>query len=144
LVRTISALLALAVTLSASTSGANPETGDWINSLSGSAVLQLGFNQTAVFTIVGTTDSRAIAVEAPTADICFDPDTGGVAGSARVSIYRAVNPATVTLNGSILLPPVPTDNSDCLEAVRGVYWAEVTTGPTGGEVAVVSITTRSN
>lgn len=123
---------------------ANPESGQWIHWLSGAPVAILGFNETAVFTISGSTDSQAIAVEAPSADLCFDPDKTGAAGSARITVYRAVDPATVTLNGSIALPPVPTDNSDCLQLVRGVYWAEVTTAPTGGEVAVVAIATRSN
>jgi hypothetical protein len=123
---------------------ANPETGEWIDSRKGVAIEVLGFHQTAVFTLSGGTDSELIAVEAPSADLCFDPDKTGAAGSARVSVYRLVDPATATTNASILLPPVPSDNSDCLALVRGLYWVEVTTAPTGGEVGVVSINTRSN
>lgn len=122
---------------------ASPESGVWVNASSGDVDTLVEFGDTVVFTLSGGTDSTLVTVTTTAADLCFDPDTGGSAGSARISVYRPVNPATATINGSILLPSQPVDNSDCVQLVRGTYWVEVTTAPTGGEVAVVSITGRN-
>ena len=80
----------------------------------------------------------------PLADLCFDPDTAGAAGAARISVYRIITPTVATINGSILLPTIPVDNSDCTQLVRGLYWVEVTTGPGGGETPVVTVSGRSS
>lgn len=131
------------VAVASGPAAASPESGVWINASDGSADTLVEYGDTVVFTLSGGTDSTLVTVTTTAADLCFDPDTGGSAGSARISVYRPVNPATATINGSILLPSQPVDNSDCVQLVRGTYWVEVTTAPTGGEVAVVSITGRN-
>lgn len=136
--------IALAILPFAWPAAAAPETGVWTNTSDGSADRWVEFGDTIRFAISGTTDSALFTVTTSAADLCFDPDTGGSAGSARISVYRPVNPDVATINGSILLPTVPTDNSDCIVLVRGTYWVEVTTGPTGGELAVVTVTGRSD
>lgn len=140
-------LLASAVAVLATSpdvSRADPETGEWTDAQSGNVDRTVDFNETIRYAIAANTDSKLFKVVTPLADLCFDPDTLGVAGTARVSVYRVIEPATTTINGSILLPAVPTDNSDCLEIVVGTYWVEVTAGPTGGETPVVTVTGRSS
>ena len=143
-VRVLFLTLALWALLPAPRAGANPETGPWLNLASGAADRLLEFGETLSFAITSTTDSQTFTSAMPQADLCFDPDLGGAAGAARITVYRAVNPAVPTINGSIILPTIPTDNSDCTVIVNGTYWVEVTTGPAGIETPVVTVTARSN
>ena len=123
---------------------ANPESGPWLNVVTGAVDTVVDLDESIQYTITSNTDSVAFSVRSPRADVCFDPDTGGATGTARVTVYRSVTPTTVTLNGAIPIT-VPSDNSDCVVIVRGAgYWIETTAGPTGGEVAVVTVTGRSN
>lgn len=122
---------------------ADPETGEWTDVQSGAIDRTVDFNETIRYAITANTDSKLFKVVTPVADLCFDADTLGIAGSARVSVYRVIEPATTTINGSILLPTVPIDNSDCVVLVVGTYWVEVTAGPTGGETPVVTVTGRT-
>lgn len=135
--------LASAILLGSLAAGANPESGAWTNALTGALDDTVNFDETVQFSITSTTDSALVNVTTPIADLCFDPDTSGAAGAARISVYRVVTLSAPTINGSILLPSVPTDNSDCLEIVRALYWVEVTTGPGGGETPIVTISGRS-
>lgn len=135
--------LALCALLGSWVASANPESGPWTNALTGQLDDTLNFDETLQFSITSATDSALVNVTTPIADLCFDPDTVGAAGAARISVYRVVTLSAPTINASILLPSVPTDNSDCLEIVRALYWVEVTTGPSGGEFPIVTISGRS-
>lgn len=138
------AVAAVLLTCYAVTAPANPESGQWLNVVTGVADAVVDLDESIQYTITGNTDSIAFSVKSQRADVCFDPDTGGLAGSTRVTLYRSVIPSTVTLNGAVPIT-VPSDNSDCVVIVRGTgYWIETTAGPTGGEVAVVTVTGRSN
>lgn len=123
---------------------ANPQTGPWVDAGTGAPADVVNYDQTIQFSITSATDSATFSVATPYADLCFDPDTLGSAGSARISVYRVILLDQPTIDGSILLPTVPVDNSDCLQLVRAVYWVEVTTGPTGGETPVVTVSGRSS
>lgn len=122
---------------------ANPGAGVWKDSITGLADSIVYNDETSTFSIVDATESGLLIVGSPKADLCFDPDTGGSAGAARITAYRLVNPSVPTINGSIAIT-VPSDNSDCVVLVRGTYWVEVTAAPTGAEAAIVSVTGRSN
>lgn len=122
----------------------NPETGQWYNTRSAELDDTINFDETIQYTITANTDSALFNVTTPVADLCFDPDTSGAAGATRISVYRVVSLSAVTINASILLPSVPTDNSDCLQLVRALYWVEVTTGPSGGETPVVTVSGRAS
>lgn len=137
-------LLVAAVLILPAAALANPETGPWFNATSGAPDDTVNFDETIRFSLSGGTDSAIFNVTTPYADLCFDPDTAGAAGSARISVYRIISLDAATINGSILLPTVPIDNSDCLQLVRALYWVEVTTAPTGGEAAVVTVSGRSS
>lgn len=136
-------LSAILLTIWIGAASANPESGQWVNAVTGQADDTVNFDETVQFAITSTTDSALVNVTTPVADLCFDPDTLGAAGAARISVYRVVTLSAVTINASILLPSVVTDNSDCLEIVRALYWVEVTTGPGGGEAPIVTISGRS-
>lgn len=135
--------LALIALLGSAPAKANPESGAWTNALTGAPDDTVNFDETVQFAITSGTDSALVNVTTPIADLCFDPDTLTAAGAARISVYRVVTLSAVTINASILLPSVPIDNSDCLELVRALYWVEVTTGPSGGETPLVTISGRS-
>lgn len=136
--------LLLAALLAASPALADPQTGAWENAVTGEEDRVLEFGETIVFPFGNATDSTTFTSVMPKADLCFEPNTLGAGGAARISVYRVVVPSIPTINASILLPSVPIDSSDCLEIVNGTYWVEVTTGPGGGEAAVVAVTARSN
>jgi hypothetical protein len=138
------ALAAGLLFLSARGADADPGAGPWVNTVTGAADTVVNFDEQLRYSITDATESQLFSVTTPKADLCFDPHTGATGGAARVSVYRPVNPATATINGSILLPAVPSDNSDCIVLVRGLYWVEVTTGPGGGETPVVTVTGRGN
>lgn len=142
--RVCSVLELLCVFLAASLAVANPETGVWQDGRTGDEDNVVNPGESIKFAITSATDSTLFYVRTPLADLCFDPDTGGTGGAARISVYRPVDPQVATINGSILVPSIPIDNSDCVQIVNGVYWVEVTTGPSGGEAAVVTVTGRSS
>lgn len=122
---------------------ANPETGAWVNSFNARPDSNVEVGDTIQFDVADGTDSALFVVSSGLADLCFDPDVGGSSGAARVTLYRTVDPHVATINGSVPIS-VPIDNSDCVEIVPGTYWVEVTTGPSGGETAVVTVTGRGN
>lgn len=136
-------VFAIGLVLNSGSSKADPGAGAWVDLFTGAARSVINFDESIRFTITSAAESAAFTVDTPYADLCFDPDTGGSAGSARVTAYRIVNPTVRTINASIPIT-VPSDNSDCAQLVRGIYWVEVTVGPTGGEAAVVTVTGRAN
>jgi hypothetical protein len=84
----------------------------------------------------GTADSASFRVRAPSALICFDPDTGGTAGTGVVTPRHCTNntkPATNPENECISLGTLDgtegaaaTQNA-CVRIPNGTYFIDVTT-----------------
>lgn len=134
----------LAAVLVAFSAAADPGAGQWINAQSLNADETVNHPDTLLYAITSSAESKIVDVTTPKADLCFDPNLNATGGAARISAYRIITKTNATIAGSILLPSIPIDNSDCIVLVQGSYWVEVTTGPAGGEAPIVSITGRSN
>ena len=138
-------LITLLCLLSTGTALADPGVGTFTNTRAGrpTNVVSVG-GGTLLYLFTGTIESVAFSVNSGHADVCFDTDIGSVTvGSARVGIRRAANPANPVLVSSLLMPAVPSNNTNCLQIVNGTYWIEPTIALTTTEVPLVTITGRN-
>lgn len=138
---TILALLGAALILSLP-AAAVPGSLAWLKDGGSSETTQVSAGSTASiqFTAADATGaSKVLRVNSDVAQICFIPDTGGVAGLARISFFRAVGTSLLD-TAAIALPSITFDGTDCDSIVAGTYWFEIGTAADGVTNAIVTIT----
>jgi hypothetical protein len=102
--------------------------------------------------VPGTVNSKLFKVDVATAYLWFFPDTSASGGTARISVYRAIdasdcdaqNATTVIGQSAILYPAVPFDFSNGVELKRGCHWIEIDTAASSGDTGMVSISAQVN
>ena len=138
--RALSFIVALGVLLAMPhLAAADPSTDTWVKFGTTSATKTVSSGNIVVFTFpVGGVNSTLITVTAKMADACFDADTGGAGGTGRATLKLALT-AAGSDNAAITVPALITDNTDCIELIRGTYWAQIDTAATASEVPTIVI-----
>lgn len=112
--------------------------------------LNVGLGDELCYQFDDTTDSGLFHVQSPNALICFDPDSGGVAGTARVMPQKCpygVKGSLTAANSCVNILDAALDGvggssatqNACIRVKRGSYRLDVTAAPTAGEEPIASM-----